>query len=96
MTNFAYKLRLLMDERGLIQRDISEMIKCTEATVCHWFTQDMIPRRHMLLRLSNALDVPIEYFTDNAFDFSTKVKFALSQYTTEELLLELLRREKCS
>jgi len=66
---FRQKLLLLLKERGITQRQLADRLGVRQGTVSGWFTGRQRIRARNLSKLASELDVPLEWFTDDAADY---------------------------
>lgn len=62
MTNLmGEKLRMLILERGVSQKELAQKAGVTEAAISHYINGDRSPRGAILLNIANALDTTTDF-----------------------------------
>lgn len=62
------KLKIALEERGLTQASFASMSGLTRACVCRLCKGERMPRYSTLVKVCNALDVPLDYFNEKNTD----------------------------
>lgn len=60
---FRLKLRQLMDEKGMTQKELADKLYVSEATVSKYINGELMPSVRMAINISYALNVSIDSFT---------------------------------
>lgn len=63
LDRFGLKLRQLMKEKGITQRELADKLYVSEATVSKYANGNMMPSVRMVINISYALNVSIDSFT---------------------------------
>lgn len=66
MEKFAEKVRLARRELNMAQEELGAKIGVSRRSVCAYESGVSVPRRKTLRRLAKALDVSVEYLTDDS------------------------------
>lgn len=61
MNAFLERVRTEMDYQGLTQVKLAQMTEISVYTIRGWFSKDLVPDVFSALKVSKALDLPIEY-----------------------------------
>jgi transcriptional regulator with XRE-family HTH domain len=61
MTEFAKKVKTLMSEKNINQKELSKMSGVSEATLCRYLKGDSTPRLDIVINVSKALGVNETY-----------------------------------
>lgn len=62
LCKFRLKLRQLMDEKGVTQRELADKLYVSEATVSKYINGELMPSVRMVINISYALNVSIDSF----------------------------------
>lgn len=60
---FSLKLRQLMDEKRMTQRELADKLYASEATVSKYINGELMPSVRMIINISYELNVSIDSFT---------------------------------
>lgn len=60
---FRLKLRQLMDEKGMTQRELADKLYVSEATISKYISGELMPSVRMVINISYELNVSIDSFT---------------------------------
>lgn len=63
LDRFGLKLRQLMKEKGITQRELADKLYVSEATVSKYANGNMMPSVRMVINISYELNVSIDSFT---------------------------------
>lgn len=63
LCKFRLKLRQLMEEKGVTQRELADKLYVSEATVSKYINGELMPSVRMVINISYALNVSIDSFT---------------------------------
>lgn len=63
LDRFGLKLRQLMKEKDITQRELADKLYVSEATVSKYVNGNMMPSVRMVINISYALNVSIDSFT---------------------------------
>lgn len=63
LDRFGLKLRQLMKEKDITQRELADKLYVSEATVSKYANGNMMPSVRMVINISYALNVSIDSFT---------------------------------
>lgn len=63
LCKFRLKLRQLMEEKGMTQRELADKLYVSEATVSKYINGELMPSVRMVINISYALNVSIDSFT---------------------------------
>lgn len=97
------KVRMLMREKGLNQKQLAEKSGITEPSVCRYLKGDREPRIDIIINFSKALGVSIEYLLDKSSDVYSSfndVKYAIARHGNElseeeqEELIKLIKGDE--
>lgn len=86
------RIRKLLQERGMTQKELATKANITEAAVSHYIKGDRIPRAAVVDRIASALGTSVDYLLNGSLTENTdekEVTFRLiarnaSTMTTEE------------
>lgn len=88
---WSAKVKTLMDQKGMNQKELSEKSGITESSVCRYLKGDRTPRIDIIINFAKALDVNVDYLLDpgnepySAFkDISLAIARAGNTLTEEE------------
>ena len=87
----SYKLRRIIEERNIDQKDIARVAGVTEGAVSQWISGKTIPKIGRLQRVADFLGVPLSYFVDSidmtivAYNGSDPLKQEISNMLTQIL-----------
>lgn len=79
------KIREIREEKGLTQKQLAEMIGVDGHNVGDWERSKCEPSASMLIKLSTALEVSVDYLVGNSDDFGNII--VSSQSTDQNLSL---------
>ena len=65
---FPKRMKLLIENLGISQRDISEMTGITEASVCRYLQGARIPNAGTLIAIARATNVSIDWLLGHGSD----------------------------
>lgn len=60
---FSLKLRQLMDEKGMTQRELADKLYVSEVTVSKYINGELMPSVRMIVNISYELNASIDSFT---------------------------------
>lgn len=80
----SYKLRKIIDERNIDQKDIARAAGVTEGAVSQWISGKTIPKIGRLQRVADFLGVPLSYFVDS-IDNITVIAYGGSNPLKQEI-----------
>lgn len=63
LCKFRLKLRQLMEDKGVTQRELADKLYVSEATVSKYINGELMPSVRMVINISYALNVSIDSFT---------------------------------
>ncbi len=61
---WSEKVKMLLDEKGMNQKDLSKKSGITEASVCRYLKGDRKPRIDVIVNFAEALGVEVDYLLD--------------------------------
>lgn len=64
MSETGKRIRLLLQKKGITQKELANMVGCTEAAVSHYIKGDRIPRASVLTKIAIALDTTSDYLME--------------------------------
>ena len=73
LKNFSKRLKELLKENNMTQRQLSERTGLTESVICHYVAGRRFPDGIVLCNLANVLGVSIDYLIGNTTDKGTDV-----------------------
>lgn len=88
MSEFSVRLRSLMKQRGITQRQLAERINVTEASMSRYVKGERKPRLNTVADMATALHTTSDYLLgrdsvhDEAFDFA-QVRRMLARHASE-------------
>lgn len=91
------KVKMLMKENNLNQKQLAEKSGITESSVCRYLKGDREPRIDIIINFAKALDVSIEYLLDkssDAYSSFNDIKVAIARHgnsLTEEEQRQLIK-----
>ena len=106
VTDFARKMVALMNEQGISQRELANIVGVTEASMSRYVNTERIPRSEVISNIATALHTTSDYLLGNEDAYETddeypKIKRLIarnaSQLTVEqkqELIKALLAGSK--
>ncbi len=65
MSDFGARLKRILEQRNLSQKELAEMSGTTGATISRYVNEDRIPNADFLLRIAEALNVSVDYLLGN-------------------------------
>jgi transcriptional regulator with XRE-family HTH domain len=80
------KVGKILEDRGLKQADLAEMVGVSRQRISNWFAGTGQPNPDRLLRIARALGVTMEYLADEAMD--TPVRSDLTE--DQKLILQVI------
>lgn len=92
MSKFNERIKELRKNFGLTQKELGEKIGVTESHVRKWEISESFTSVPKLIRLSEIFDVSTDYLLGLTIDKKVPKQKELSDYSTDELMKELLRR----
>jgi transcriptional regulator with XRE-family HTH domain len=63
---WSEKVKMLLDEKGMNQKDLSKKSGITEASVCRYLKGDRKPRIDIIVNFAEALGVEVEELLDES------------------------------
>ena len=97
------KVKMLMQEQNINQKQLSEKSGITEPSVCRYLKGERNPRIDIIINFAKAFNVSIEYLLDESLDVyspTNEIKTAIARHGNElskeeqEELVELIKGEK--
>lgn len=79
---FPDRLQKALEDKGMKQNELADLSQTTEATISRYLRGDRAPHVDVLVEISKALNVSIDYLLG-----VTDIPYINSAYTTEERLL---------
>lgn len=80
------KVKKLMEEQRINQKQLSERSGITEPSICRYLKGERIPRIDIIINFAKALNVSIEYLLDeNSISYSpaNEIKIAIARHGNE-------------
>lgn len=88
---FYEKIKNLRVEKGLYQRELADLIKTSNSTICDWERGRCEPSIQDLIKLSNIFNCSVDYLIGNEDDFGI-ISSADNNLTYEEnRIIEIYR-----
>lgn len=74
MNGIGKRIKDLLDLKNMSQRELSEIVGCTEVSISRYISEERNPRSDLLAKIADALGVSMEYLagTKNNEDESNK------------------------
>lgn len=89
---FYEKIKNLRTEKGLYQRELAELLKTSNSTICDWERGRCEPSIEDLIKLSNIFNCSVDYLIGNEDDFGIINYSAENSLSYEEnRLIEIYR-----
>ena len=66
---FYEKIKTLRTEKGLYQRELADLLKTSNSTICDWERGRCEPSIQDLIKLSNVFNCSVDYLIGNEDDF---------------------------
>lgn len=75
MIEYAFNTRLkkILDDRGISQKDFADRIGVTEVSISRYMTGKRVPRATVIVNMANQLGVTTDYLLGNECDWCTHV-----------------------
>lgn len=89
VNNFSKKLKKIMFEKGFTQKDLAEKLGVSQAFISSWQVGKRNPKFSSIKKISEALNIPVDYFFENSDDKSEKKDIQILQLEKENLELKL-------
>lgn len=83
---FGKRLKLLLDEKGISQKELAEYLGSTEKAVCDWVKGRKEPRYYYLEELAKHLQVNIHYLTGRT---SSRTDWAIFDEEHQDMLASI-------
>ena len=64
MSGMGERIRVLLEKKGISQKDLAEKTGCTEAAISHYIKGDRMPRSRVLSKIAIALDTTSDYLME--------------------------------
>ncbi len=64
MAEMGKRMRSLIEKKGISQKELAEMVGCTEAAISHYIKGDRVPRSKVLAKIAIALDTTSDYLIE--------------------------------
>lgn len=64
MTEFGAKLKRLLDQRGMTQKELAQKAGITEAAVSRYIHGTRVPKMPTAVHIAKALNVSLDEFTE--------------------------------
>ena len=58
------RMKELLEKKGLSQKDLAEMVGCTDAAISHYIKGDRMPRTNVLIKIAVSLDTTVDYLVE--------------------------------
>lgn len=89
MTNkFSKKLKKIMYEKGFTQKDLAEKLGVSQAFISSWQVGKRNPKLSSIKKISEALNVPVDYFFESSENKDSKKDIKILQLEKENLRLQ--------
>ena len=63
MTSIGDRIKDLLNQKNMSQKELAEKVGCTEAAVSLYIKGSRIPRSSVLIKIAEALDTTVEFLT---------------------------------
>lgn len=64
MAEIGTRLRQLIEDKGMTQKELANKVGCTEAAISHYIKGDRIPRASVLAKIAIALNTTSDYLME--------------------------------
>lgn len=64
MANLGERIKELLNEKKMTQKELAEMVGCTDAAISHYIKGDRIPRSKVLSKIAVALGTSSDYLME--------------------------------
>lgn len=64
MEEIGARLRQLIEDKGMTQKELANKVGCTEAAISHYIKGDRIPRASVLAKIAIALNTTSDYLME--------------------------------
>lgn len=64
MANLGERIKRLLNEKGITQKELAEMVGCTDAAISHYIKGDRVPRSKVLSKIALALGTTSDYLME--------------------------------
>ena len=100
---WSEKVKALLDEKGMNQKDLSKKSGITEASVCRYMKGDRKPRIDVIVNFAEALGVEVDYLLDEEQNTITpfeSIRVAIARHGNElsdsekERLVKMILKEE--
>ena len=89
---FYEKIKTLRTEKGLYQRELADLLKTSNSTICDWERGRCEPSIQDLIKLSNVFNCSVDYLIGNEDDFGFITSASNSELShQEERLIQIYR-----
>lgn len=97
MGNLGERIKVLLEQRGMTQRQLAEQAGCTEAAVSHYVKGDRIPRASVMAKIAIALGTTTDYLMEGIpqnkkadLDYAKKLIGRNAEHMTREEKMEII------
>lgn len=98
MKTLGERIKELSRKKGITQRQLAELIGCTEAAISHYIKGDRVPRANVLTKMATVLDTTSEYLmqgipqdTRGELSYAKKLIARNAEHMTKEEKMEIIR-----
>lgn len=92
------RIKELSRQKGITQRQLAELIGCTEAAISHYIKGDRVPRANVLTKMATVLGTTSEYLmqgipqdTKGEIGYAKKLIARNAEHMTKEEKMEIIR-----
>ena len=64
MAELGKRLKTLLEQKQMSQKDLATAVGCTEAAISHYIKGDRVPRASVLTKIAIALDTTSDYLME--------------------------------
>lgn len=97
MKNIGGRIKALLEQKGMTQRQLAEKVGCTEAAVSHYVKGDRVPRSSAMSKIAIALGTTTDFLTngtpqnkDSDLGYAKKLIARNADYMTREEKMEII------
>lgn len=97
MATLGERIRNVLKEKNLTQRQLAEQVGCTEAAISHYIKGDRFPRSSVMSQLAISLGVSVDYLMvgtpqnkDAEVGYAKKLIARNAEHMTREEKLEII------
>lgn len=64
MATLGDRIKILLSQKGMTQKQLAQEVGCTEAAVSHYIKGDRVPRSSVMTKIAIALGTTSDYLTE--------------------------------